>query len=461
MARPTAMSGFPEFLPDQRLVELHVVESLRRTFELHGFASVETRAVEPLEQLLSKGETSKEVYVLRRLQADPQQGDADGAGGLGLHFDLTVPFARYVLENAGRLEFPFRRYQIQKVWRGERPQEGRYREFTQADIDIVGRDTLAFHHDVEVARVMAEALVALPVPALRMQVNNRKLISGFYLGIGATDTEAVMRVVDKIDKVPPQTVASMLVDEAGLTPDQAQQCLRLAEIRSADTSFVERVRALGVQHDLLDEGLAELAAVVEGCASVTGDRLTVEADLRIARGLDYYTGTVFETVMAGYEKLGSICSGGRYDALASDGRSTYPGVGISLGLSRMLVPLLAAGDLGASRSVPSAVLVALADEESRDASDGVAQRLRSRGIPTEVAAAPQRFGKQIRYAERRGIPFVWFPSDDPDQADQVKDIRSGDQVDAAPDAWSPPAEDLHPQISTPHHAPTDTQELHP
>ncbi|MGH3364882.1 MAG: histidine--tRNA ligase, partial [Nocardioidaceae bacterium] len=388
MSKPTPLSGFPEFLPEQRVVELQVTDRLRRTFELHGFANIETRAVEPMEQLLRKGETSKEVYVLRRLQADEQQGDA----GMGLHFDLTVPFARYVLENAGKLEFPFRRYQIQKAWRGERPQEGRFREFTQADIDVVGKDTLPFHHDIEVARVMAEALVDLPLPAMRLQVNNRKLIQGFYQGIGATDIEAVMRVIDKIDKVPAEVVAKMLVDEAGLTEDQASRCLDLAAIRSRDETFVDQVRALGVENDLLEEGLTELAAVVTGCSSIVSDRFVVEADLRVARGLDYYTGTVFETVMEGFENLGSICSGGRYDALASDGRTTYPGVGISFGLSRTLVPLIQRGLLGADRKVPSAVLVALADEESRPVSDGIAQRLRARGIPTEVAAAPQKFG---------------------------------------------------------------------
>ena len=437
------MSGFPEFLPAQRLVEVDVLDTLREVFELHGFASVETRAVEPLEQLLSKGETSKEVYLLRRMQADQDQGGADA--GIGLHFDLTVPFARYVLENAGRLEFPFRRYQIQKVWRGERPQEGRYREFTQADIDIVGRDELAFHHDVEVARVMAEALAALPVPRTRLQVNNRRLIQGFYAGLGAPDVEGVMRVIDKLGKLPPGTVGEMLVEEIGLSQEQASLCLRLAEIRSSDGSFVDQVRDLGVKGELLEQGLAELAAVLEGCAPLNGDRVTVEADLRIARGLDYYTGTVFETLMEGFESLGSICSGGRYDSLASDGRSTYPGVGISLGVSRMLVPLLAGDRLSASRSVPSAVLVALPDEPSRPASDEVAQRLRARGIPTEVAPAPQKFGKQIRYAERRGIPFVWFPGRD-GAPDQVKDIRSGDQVDADPDAWDPPADDLSPTV---------------
>jgi len=443
-SRPTAMSGFPELLPGERLVEQHVVDLLRRTFELHGFAPVETRAVEPLETLLSKGETSKEVYVLRRLQADPDRPDADA--GIGLHFDLTVPFARYVLEFAGKLEFPFRRYQIQRVWRGERPQEGRYREFTQADIDIVGRGELAFHHDVEVARVMAEAMAALPVPPVRLQVNNRKLIQGFYAGVGAPDVDAVMRVVDKLDKLPGDAVQRLLVEDAGLDERQASLCLRLAGIRTADTSFVDRVRELGVSSPLLDEGLAELAAVLDGCASVSGDRVRVEADLRIARGLDYYTGTVFETVMDGLEHLGSICSGGRYDALADDGRTTYPGVGISLGVSRMLVPLLHGGRVAADRPVPSAVLVALVDEPSRRDADAVAQRLRARGIPAEVAAAPQKFGKQIRYAERRGIPYVWFPDPDP-EAGQVKDIRSGEQVPAHADTWRPPEADLRPTIT--------------
>jgi histidyl-tRNA synthetase len=441
MGKPTPLSGFPEFLPEQRQVELEVIERLRRTFELHGFANIETRAVEPLDQLLRKGETSNEVYVLRRLQADEQQADA----GMGLHFDLTVPFARYVLENAGKLEFPFRRYQIQKAWRGERPQEGRFREFTQADIDIVAKDVLPFHFDVEVTRVMAEALSSLPLPPLKLRVNNRKLIQGFYTGLGAPDPAAVIRVIDKLDKLPAAQVAELLVQDGNLTVEQAAQCLALAEIRTGDSSFVERVRALGVEDDLLATGLAELAAVVEGCRSLNTERFSVEASLSLARGLDYYTGTVFEIHMEGFEFLKSVGGGGRYDALASDGRTTYPGVGISFGISRTLVPLIQRGLLGADRKVPSAVLVALADEDSRPVSDGIAQRLRARGIPTEVAAAPQKFGKQIRYAERRGIPFVWFPGSD-QGADQVKDIRSGEQVDADANAWDPPTADLTPTI---------------
>lgn len=447
MAKPTPLSGFPELLPAQRMVEQQVIDTLRHVFELHGFANVETRAVEPLDQLLRKGDTSKEVYLLRRLHEE----SAEGHAGLGLHFDLTVPFARYVLEHAGHLEFPFRRYQIQKVWRGERPQEGRYREFTQADIDIVGRDELGFHHDVEVARVMLDALRRLDfLPAFRLQVNNRKLIQGFYSGLGATDTDEVMRVVDKLDKLSPEKVRGLLVDEAGLTGQQADACLALATIRSTDDSFVERVRTLagehGVEDPLLDEGLEELAALIRGCAplAATSQKVTIEADLSIARGLDYYTGTVFETRLAGYESLGSICSGGRYDALASDGRSTYPGVGISLGVSRVVVPLLGAGAMVADRSVPSAVLVALLDEDARPAADALADALRERDIPCEVAPSPQRLGKQIRHAERRGIPFVWFLQ--ADGAHQVKDIRSGEQVDADPATWTPSTQDLRPQV---------------
>ena len=436
------ISGFPELLPAQRAVEQTVLDRLRTVFELHGFASLETPAVESLDQLLRKGEIDQEVYVLRRLHAEADE--AADASGLGLHYDLTVPFARYVLDHAGHLEFPFRRYQIQKVWRGERPQQGRYREFTQADIDIVARDTLPFHHDVEIARVMAEALASLDfLPGLRLQVNNRRLIEGFYLGLGAADVPAVMRAIDKLDKVPADAVHAELITSAGLSDDQADLCLRLAGIQAADTSFVARVRELGVRHDLLDTGLEELAAVLDGCAGVDA-RVRVEADLRIARGLDYYTGTVFETRLDGHEGLGSICSGGRYESLASDGRTTYPGVGISLGVSRLLVPLLQGGTLAGSRAVPSAVLVALPNEDARGDCDRVAQALRARGVPTEVAATPQKFGKQIRYAERRGIPFVWFPG----EPHAVKDIRSGDQAEADPATWTPPDDDLRPRIVT-------------
>ncbi|HEY0359218.1 MAG TPA: histidine--tRNA ligase [Mycobacteriales bacterium] len=439
MAKPTPLSGFPEWLPDGRIVEQRILAALQRAFELHGFASIETRAVEPLDQLLRKGEIDKEVYVLRRLQAEEgETGDA----GLGLHFDLTVPFARYVLENSGRLQFPFRRYQIQKVWRGERPQEGRFREFTQADIDIVGQGDLAFHHEVELPLVMADALASLPIPPIRMQVNNRKLVEGFYRGLGIEDTAAVLRTVDKLDKIGPRKVHSGLVEQ-GLTDAQADACLALAEISTEDASFADRVKALGSADPLLDEGLDELTRVVDAAREHAPGLLV--ADLRIARGLDYYTGTVYETQLVGHEALGSICSGGRYDDLATAGTERYPGVGLSVGVTRLVSRLLGQGLLTASRSVPTAVLVALPDEESRTSCDRIASALRRRGIPVEVAPSATKYGKQIRYAERRGIPYVWFPQSD--GGHEVRDIRSGEQVPADPTAWAPPAEDLHPTVS--------------
>ncbi len=440
MSRIAPLSGFPEWQPSQRLIEQQIIDRLRTTFELYGFAPLETRAVEPLDQLLRKGETSHEVYVLRRLQAADDENDPDDA--LGLHFDLTVPFARFVLENAGKLAFPFRRYQIQKVWRGERPQEGRYREFTQADIDIVDRDMLPFHYEVEIPLVIGDALSGLPIPPIRIQANNRKLCQGFYRGLGIEDTDAALRAVDRVDRLGPEGVADLLIRTAGATAAQAKACLALAEISAEDTSFVDSVRSLGVDDPLLDEGLEELVRVVEAARQHSPGLLV--ADLKIARGLDYYTGTVYETIMRGYERAGSICSGGRYDNLAQSETDRYPGVGISIGVSRMLGVLFGASALTVSRPVPTCVLVALPAEEQRPDSDRVAAALRGRGIATEVSPSAAKYGKQIRYAERRGIPYVWFPG----EPDQVKDIRSGAQLDADPAQWTPPDEDLHPVIGS-------------
>lgn len=441
MARIAPLSGFPEWLPAGRIVETTILDQVRRVFELHGYTGIETRAVEPLDRLLSKGETSKEVYLLRRMQAE---GEETEARSLGLHFDLTVPFARYVLENAGQLSFPFKRYQIQRVWRGERPQDGRFREFTQADIDVVGSDTLPFHYEVEMPLVIADAfatLAELGLPPVRIQVNNRKVSQGFYEGLGIEDVEGTLRTIDKLDKIGAGGVLAALQQENGATAAQAQACLDLAAISGTDARVAEQVRALGVTSELLEEGLGELMALVE-----TAERRlpgVVVADLRIARGLDYYTGTVYETVLLGHESLGSICSGGRYDSLASDGSTTYPGVGLSIGISRLVSRILADGIAAATRPVPTAVLVAVADEEHRAESDDIAAALRVRGIPTDVAPTAAKFGKQIRFADRRSIPFVWFPAEN---GHEVKDIRSGEQVPADPATWAPPAEDLWPRV---------------
>ncbi|MGL4743273.1 MAG: ATP phosphoribosyltransferase regulatory subunit, partial [Dermatophilaceae bacterium] len=285
----------------------------------------------------------------------------------------------------------------------------------------------------------------LPVGEFRVQVNNRKVPEGFFLGIGLSDVAGTLRIVDKLDKVGPHKVAELL-REAGATDEQARLVLGLAAIRTEDLSFVGEVRALGVEHPTLDEGLEALAAVLRvGMTRAPG---TLVADLRVARGLDYYTGTVYETQIVGEDSWGSVCSGGRYDSLASDGRTTYPGVGISIGVSRLVHLLIAHRGLTASRSTPSAVLVAVTDESARERADAVAEALRVRRVPCEVSPSAAKFGRQIRHADRRGIPYVWFPGAGDGGGDQVKDIRSGEQVDADATRWCCPESDLRPAVGT-------------
>ncbi|GAA2008622.1 histidine--tRNA ligase [Brevibacterium samyangense] len=437
------LSGFPEWLPADRIVEERVLDRLKYTFEMNGFAALHTRAVEPLSALAKDGEIDKEVFAVSRLHAEEGESVKNP---LGLHFDLTVPFARYVVENAGHLAFPFKRYQIQPVWRGERPQDGRYREFVQADIDIVAEDTLADHFEVEIPLVMAQAFDALSelgVPGVRILANNRKLLEGFSRGLGLEDVTAVLRCIDKYDKIGPEKVAELLAQQAGADAAQQQQLLALAAIESSSGAFADEVTALGVEHPLLSEGLESLTRLLD--AANRQQPGVVVAQLKIARGLDYYTGSVYETQLLGHESLGSVASGGRYDSLATNGKKTYPGVGMSLGVSRLMSRLVGKNRVvEASRSVPTAVLVAVTDEARREESVELARRLRARGIPTDVAPAAAKFGKQIRFADRRGIPFVWFV--DGETGHEVKDIRSGEQVTADPEIWAPAEDDLWPSI---------------
>lgn len=440
MSRVTPLSGFPEWSPAERVVEASIISTLREVFALHGFAEIETRAVEPTSRLAGDSEASKEIYALSRLGADDR---ADAA--LGLHFDLTVPFARYVEEFAPKLAFPFRRYQIQKVWRGERPQEGRFREFYQADIDVVARETLPSHLEAEVVIVAARALAALPIPRATIHLNNRRLVEGFYRSVGIDDIAGALRSVDKLDKIGDDGVRKELYAK-GVSETAADGVLELAKIHSSDSSFVTAIDDLWQTtftngdpeaEKLLADGVAELAALVNAVnAAVPGAAV---ADLRIARGLDYYTGVVFETLLEGHEDLGAICSGGRYDSLVAGGG--FPGVGLSIGVTRLVSRVVGTGLVSATRAVPSAVLVAVTDEDSRAASDAVADALRERGIPAEVAPSAAKFGKQIQHAERRGIPFVWFAD-----AGEVKDIRSGVQAAADPATWVPADGDRWPRI---------------
>lgn len=433
MAKGHAVSGFPEWLPEQELVQQHLIGLVRRQYELHGFTPITTRSVEAVDDLVAKGsDTDKEIYLLRRLAPDA----ADKEPELGLHYDLTVPFARYVVENQGKLTFPFRRYQIQPAWRGERPQLGRYREFLQADVDVIGQGSLDVRYDAELIAILRDTLAAMPLPRVRLLVNNRKVLEGFYRGLGVTEIAATLRVVDKLPKIGADAVRKLLV-EGGLSGEQADACLGLARLECANEAELEAVRALGVRHEILDTGLAELALVLRQCPSVPG--VDVVGALHIARGFDYYTGTVVEGMLADHPRFGAICSGGRYDNLASKGsKVALPGVGVSIGITRIMGYAEELGLLRQTRRTPAQVLVVVHDEAERAASDAVARRLRARGVPCLVADAATAYGKQIRAAERVGIPYVWFPARG-EGGHEVKDIRDGQQAAADPDTWTPAA----------------------
>lgn len=432
--RPAPISGFPEWLPEVRLVELHWIDRIRRAFERYGFCSVETPSVESLDVLMAKGETSQEVYTLRRLQND---SDDDSESRLGLHFDLTVPLARYVAQNFSHLVFPFKRYQIQRAWRGERPQEGRYREFTQADIDVINVDQVPLLYDAELPRIIHEILTDLDLPEWSININNRKILQGFYEGLDIPDPLAVIRTADKIDKIGAEGVRELLIDQVGLNQRQAGACLDLARIRGTNTSVIDDITAFGVKSDLLTEGLDELAFVLTSLADLpTG---TIVADLSIARGLDYYTGTVYEGKFARWPNFGSICSGGRYENLASSFiRRNLPGIGMSIGVTRIFAKLVAEGLLQTGPKSPTHVLVVIPSAERRLQAVATAAELRRRGLNTELYHQPDKLAKQLRYAARKEIPYVWFPPFSEGNPHEVKDLATGEQTIADPDTWLPP-----------------------
>lgn len=423
----TPISGFPELLPEQRRIEQRIIDQLKAQFELFGFLPIETRAIEPLDVLLKKGD-DKEIYVLRRLHST----DEDADDRFGLHFDLTVPFARYVQEHESKLVFPFKRYQIQKVWRGERPQEGRYREFYQCDIDVIGKDTLPIHFDAELPHLILSALKPLNLPPITFKLSHRKILEGFYQGLGVTETAPVLRIVDKLAKIGEDEVSKALSESLGFTEEKVAQCLALAKIQSKDTSFVQAVEALGVSHPLLSEGLAELSEVMETLMALSVNEAVV--DLSIARGLDYYTGTVYETYFTDNPGLGAICSGGRYENLAKGGRNNLPGVGLSLGLTRLMGYLLKTEQFPAPPPAVQ-VMVVLSDAGARIEALKVAEALRSRGIGADVYHQAQGFGKQMKAAERRGIPYVWFVESG--LQGSVKNLATGEQIAADASVWAP------------------------
>ncbi|MBB6172941.1 histidyl-tRNA synthetase [Nocardiopsis mwathae] len=438
VVRPTPISGFPEWSPEIRSVEQRWLDHIRAGFERYGFASVETPSVENLDVLLAKGETSQEVYTLQRLQAD--DGDEeDTAARLGLHFDLTVPFARYVAQHFNELVFPFKRYQMQRVWRGERPQEGRYREFTQCDIDVINVDSVPLHFDAELPRIVHEVLSGLDIPAWTICVNNRKVLQGFYEGLGIDDPLAVIRALDKLHKIGEEGVRTILADPGeghpGLSEEQISACLELARIRGADTSVIDQVRKLGVTSELLTEGLDELGFVLDSLSDLPDG--SVVADLSIARGLDYYTGTVYEAAFDDDPGYGSICAGGRYEDLAGQFiKRRLPGVGISIGLTRIFAKLVAEGRITGGRTCPTDVMVVVPSAERRGEALRTAAVLRGRGFNTEVFHQAAKLGKQIQYASKKGVPFVWFPPFEDGGKHEVKDLTTGEQNEADPTTWT-------------------------
>lgn len=424
--KPKSISGFPEWLPEFRAVEQRWMDHLRRVFESYGYCSIETPAVEELEVLTAKGEVDKEIYVLQRLHADPNdKGDAR----LALHFDQTVPLARYVAQHFGDLAFPFKRYQTQKVWRGERPQLGRLREFYQCDIDVIGVDQLPLAFDAEMPAVMYEAMMGLDVGRVQIKISNRKILLGLVEALQIQDSVLVTRIVDKIEKIGHAAVADMLKKELNIATPAIDAILQLAGTKG-DANTLRNIPSQNAQ---MQAGLEELTfvmnAVPEGSAI---------ADLGIVRGLDYYTGTVYETGLLDIpEFTGSVCSGGRYDDLAGNYINRHlPGVGISIGFTRLFDVLSHYGHIKPGPKTPTQVLVVLPSEERRKQASETASVLRKRGLNVELYHAPQNVKKQMEYANKKGIPFVWFPPFDDAGKHEVKDMVSGAQSAGDPATWT-------------------------
>jgi len=444
--KPRPVSGFPEWLPQVRRVEQQCLDHIRRIFESYGYCSIETPAVEELDVINAKGgdpaedggaDVDKEIYVLERLHKE----ENDKESRLALHFDQTVPLARYVAQHFNDLTFPFKRYQMQKVWRGERPQAGRFREFYQCDIDVINPDHLPRHFDAEMPAIIWEILSSLPgmdqeartgeartgiiKEHIQLRISNRKILLGLLEAQGIEDTVDVTRWIDKLDKIGQGAIEKELGD-IGLTSAQITDILTLAQTKD--------IRSVKAQNDTMKEGLEELVFVMDNLAHLPEGAAV--ADLSIVRGLDYYTGTVYETVFTDDPGYGSICSGGRYDDLAGNYINKHlPGVGISIGFSRLFDRLRDKQKLDTSRISPADILVVMPSEELRGLTAQTAQTLRQRGYNVEQYHNPQKIGKQIGYAEKKGIPYVWFPPFDADGKHEVKDLSKGEQSEADPQTW--------------------------
>ena len=424
--RPRTLSGFMELLPQKQQQMERFFQVLRETYSLYGFTPLDTPVIESAEVLLAKGggETEKQIYRF-------EKGDSD----LALRFDLTVPLAKYVALNYGQLTFPFRRFQIGKVYRGERAQRGRFREFYQADIDIIGDGQLDIMNEAEIPAVIYRTFSTLGLKRFQIRVNNRKILNGFYAMLGLSEKAGdIMRTVDKLDKIGPEKVKTLLLDEEiGLTAEQADEILAFISIRGTNAEILEKLAAYKGRAELFDLGYEELQAVVSCLGAFGVPESNFAVDLTIARGLDYYTGTVYETTMLDYPEIGSICSGGRYDNLAeyyTDKK--LPGVGISIGATRLFYVLEEQGLLNPTQpTAPADVLVIPMSDDFVKAVE-VATALRDAGIRTQLYTEKKKFKAKIGYADKLGIPYVIFLGEDEiaNNVVTLKDMTSGEQKTA-------------------------------
>lgn len=407
-----------ELLPREQIAFQRMLDTIRWNYERFGFLPVETPVFELSETLLTKsgGETERQVYFVQSTGALAKEGE--GLPELALRFDLTVPLARYVAEHEHELTFPFRRYQIQRVYRGERQQRGRFREFYQCDIDVIGKDALSVRFDAEILAVIHAVFSDLGIGDFTIQLNNRKLMRGFFEAQGVTDGEQqalVLREVDKLDKRGADYVRETLTGEGfGMSAEGVERILDFVAVRSTGhADALARLDALGQGSDTFNQGLAELREVLELVKALGVPESAYCLNFSIARGLDYYTGTVYETQLDGYPQIGSICSGGRYEDLASHyTKSKLPGVGISIGLTRLFWQLREAGLIAGSDESSVQAMVALMDEGQLAESLDIARRLRAAGINTEVQMESRKLAKQFQYASRAGIRFVVLAGED-------------------------------------------------
>ena len=425
---PRTLSGFMELLPAPQQQMERIMEILRKTYSLYGFTPLDTPVIESSEVLLAKagGETEKQIYRF-------QKGDSD----LSLRFDLTVPLAKYVALHYNELSFPFRRYQIGKVYRGERAQRGRFREFYQADIDMIGDGKLDITNEAEIPSIIYQTFTRLGLRRFQIRVNNRKILNGFYAMLGLTEQSGdIMRTVDKLDKIGADKVRQLLLSDCGLTDAQAEEILKFIAITGENRQVLAALGGYTGRSDLFDQGLSELNTVVKYLADFGVPEENFAVDLTIARGLDYYTGTVYETTLLDHPEIGSVCSGGRYDNLAEYYTDRQlPGVGISIGLTRLFYVLGEQKMLNPDLPTAPADVLVIPMTEDLAPAISLSTKLRAAGIRTQLYTEQKKFKAKMSYADRLGVPYVIFLGDDEIAAGVVacKDMASGEQTKLSAD----------------------------